>query len=163
MEIDFRYLGSIEFPVYPLPSDNWHWADGLFYCDNRIVDDKNQSGATLGIRRLQTPHPLLSLKRGYDYFGEMIKYGKLHFVDTGGRAFTYRKTHFTKVKYHKIKTKVLKETGTVIQAQGVNFPIVVRRPPPPSKTWIGMLYLKGMPWLPYEFEENKCSDLRRKI
>jgi hypothetical protein len=163
MEIDFRYLGSVKFPVYPLPSDNWHWADGLFFCDNRIVDDRNQSGATLGIRRLQTPHPILNLRKSYDYFGEMIKSGRPYFVDTGGRAFTYNKTRYTTVKYHKIKKKALKITGTVIQAYGVNFPIVVRRPPPPSKTWIGMLYLKGNPWLPYEFEQDKRPDLRRKI
>lgn len=163
MRINYKYLGSIKFPVYALPNDNWHSQDGLLFLGHRVLDDKNQIGSTLGQRRLQTPHKLFRLNKSCDTFGEMIASKKAHFIDMGGRPFTYEKTMFTKVSYHKIQKVQTRETGTVIQAKDVPFPMVFRRPPPPAKTWIAMLYFKGVPWMPYEFAENKSPDFRRKI
>ena len=56
MVIQYKSLNKIKFPVYVLPSGNWDRQDGLLFLDGKIVDDRNMSGDTLGVRRLQTPH-----------------------------------------------------------------------------------------------------------
>lgn len=56
MILSFKDISRIKFPVYVLPSSNWQETDGLLFLDGKILDDRNMSGATLGIRRLQTPH-----------------------------------------------------------------------------------------------------------
>ena len=56
MIITYRDIEQITFPVFNLPNGNWQLLDGLLFLDDLILDDKNMKGATLGIRRLQTPH-----------------------------------------------------------------------------------------------------------
>ena len=53
--ITFRSINTITFPVYIIGSDNWDEQDGLLFLDNKLLDDKNMPGKTLGIRRLQSP------------------------------------------------------------------------------------------------------------
>ena len=63
MVIQYKSINKIRFPVYELPSGNWDRRDGLLFLDNQIVDDTNQQGDSLGVRRLKTPHKnLLPLK-----------------------------------------------------------------------------------------------------
>jgi hypothetical protein len=45
----------------------------------------------------------------------------------------------------------------------VSFPVKIKRPPPEGKSWVGMLYLNKFPWLPYEYSENYCTNIKRKI
>ena len=49
-------LNEIRWPIYVLHSDEIEERDGLLFCDTQIVDDKNMTGESLGLRRLQTPH-----------------------------------------------------------------------------------------------------------
>ena len=51
MVITYKTLGHIAFPAFPLPSSNWEEQDGLLYLDNKLLDDKNMKGKTLGRRR----------------------------------------------------------------------------------------------------------------
>ena len=46
---------NIDFPVFVLHTDNIELIDGILWIDNQVLDDKNMSGKTLGIRRLQSP------------------------------------------------------------------------------------------------------------
>ena len=55
MVITYRTIGHVTFPAFPLPSSNWEEQDGLLYLENKLLDDKNMKGKTLGRRRLQTP------------------------------------------------------------------------------------------------------------
>lgn len=163
MVINYKHLVSVEFPVYAVPSDDVSSMDGILWLENKALDDRNQLGATLGARRLQTPHKLFPLRKSFNLISEMLQSRHQHFIDSKGAFFTYEKTIFTKVRYHKILTRSLRETGTVLKLEGVFSPIVVPRPPPPGKTWVGMLYFKGYPWLPYDYAEKYSADLRRKI
>ena len=52
MVITYKTIGHIAFPAFPLPSSNWEEQDGLLYLDNKLLDDKNMKGKTLGRRRL---------------------------------------------------------------------------------------------------------------
>ena len=45
---------KIKFPIYVL-SEEPEEIDGLVLIGDQVVDDKNMSGATIGMRRLQTP------------------------------------------------------------------------------------------------------------
>ena len=56
MVITYSKVNKIKFPVYVIPSGNWEKTDGLLFLEGELVDDKNMPGATLGIRRMQTPH-----------------------------------------------------------------------------------------------------------
>ena len=44
----------IKFPIYVL-SEEPEEIDGLVIINDQVVDDKNMTGETLGMRRLQTP------------------------------------------------------------------------------------------------------------
>ena len=88
MVIQYSSINKIRFPVYELPSGNWNRQDGLLFLDGQIVDDKNQAGDTLGLRRMQTPHKnLLPLKNQVDTFRGIVKGGHQHFIDTNGLCF----------------------------------------------------------------------------
>ena len=49
-------------------SDNFYVRDGLVLLNEKVIDDRNQSGDTLGKRRLQTPHKLVRLSKAYEEF-----------------------------------------------------------------------------------------------
>ena len=164
MVISYRQIDKIQFPVYVLPSSNWDTIDGLFYVDRILVDDKNMPGETLGKRRLQTPFKdLLPLKRAADNLLAIIKSGHKCFIDSKGVPFIYEKTENCALKYHKIRKVEKKDSASVLWLKGFTFPFVVPRPPPIEYTWAGVLYLKGLPWVLYEYSISKQKDTRRKI
>ena len=69
MIIQYKGINKIKFPVYELSNGNWERIDGLLFLDGKILDDKNQIGDTLGLRRLQTPHKnIMPLKSQIDTF-----------------------------------------------------------------------------------------------
>ena len=47
-------MKKINFPIYVL-SEEPEEIDGLVLIGDQVVDDKNMSGKTIGMRRLQTP------------------------------------------------------------------------------------------------------------
>ena len=53
--ITYNTIHNLEFPIFLLDSGNWELADGILFLDGQVLDDRNQSGATLGARRLQSP------------------------------------------------------------------------------------------------------------
>ena len=77
MVITYKTIGHVAFPAFPLPSSNWEEQDGLLYLDNKLLDDKNMKGKTLGRRRLQTPFKeLFPLKAAVTDTIGLIKHGK---------------------------------------------------------------------------------------
>jgi hypothetical protein len=73
MIITYKSLDNIEFPVFKLPSDNWSVSDGLLTIDGILIDDKNMSGKTLGMRRIQTPLPLGRLNKSINSIVGIVK------------------------------------------------------------------------------------------
>ena len=64
MVITYKSIKKVSFPIFILPSENWYEKDGLLYIDNRLIDDRNMPGDTLGKRRIQTPfRNLLPLRK----------------------------------------------------------------------------------------------------
>ena len=67
------------------------------------------------------------------------------------------------LKYLKISKVELKESATLIRVRGHNSPFTVPRPPEVGYTWAGILHLKGLPWMLYEYSETKLKDTKRKV
>ena len=46
---------TITFPVFTIHTDDVVLSDGLLWIENKVLDDTNMKGETLGMRRLQSP------------------------------------------------------------------------------------------------------------
>jgi hypothetical protein len=164
MVIGFRSIPKITFPVFLLDSENWEEYDGILFLDNKVLDDRNQEGKTLGARRMQTPHKnLQELKYMVEYPNGLLKQRTKYFIDNSGRPFIYEKTTMLPLKYLKISKVELKDTATLIRVKGYNTPFTVPRPPEVGFTWAGILHVQGLPWMLYEYSETKLKDTRRKV
>lgn len=169
MAITYRDFGRILFPVYPIPNfkDHSMWSDkdGLLRINDQIVDDKNQDGYTIGKRRLQSPFKnLYPLKTCANDFVSVLKCNNSFFIDNRGLLFSYEKTKFVPLKYKKI-TKITRKDdfGSLLSIDNSKESFKIPRPPPEEMEWVGLLYLFDLPWLPYEYSENRKKDTRRKI
>jgi hypothetical protein len=164
MVITYKKINNITFPVYILDSSNWHEEDGLLFVENRLLDDKNMSGDTLGRRRLQTPfRDLYPLKFSLGGLLGIIKQKKKTFVDSKGEPFIYEKTENFSLKYYKIRKIEQKERASVLWVKGLNLPFKIPRPPMNDLQWAGILHRRGIPWMLYEYSEMKLKDTIRKV
>lgn len=164
MVITYKTLPKITFPVFLLPNSNWALHDGLLFLDEKLLDDKNMSGASLGIRRAQTSYPELHrLNRAISSKNGILKQGTNCFIDSKGVPFIYEKTLMSTMKYLKITEVVQKDTASIIRVKGCKTPFTVPRPPDSSMNWAGILHLHGLPWMLYEYSETKLKDTRRKV
>jgi len=164
MVIGYKNLHKLVFPVFLLDSGNWDAGDGLLYLNGLLLDDKNQSGETLGARRVQTPHGgLYELKKMVSSPNGLLKQSTKYFIDNAGRPFIYEKSLMLPLKYLKINKVVRKDTVALIWVKGHNAPFTVPRPPEVGYTWAGVLHLRRIPWMLYEYSEKKLKDTRRKV
>lgn len=164
MVITYKNINKVRFPVYELTSSNWERSDGLLFLDGLIVDDTNMSGDTLGIRRLQTPHKNLHpLKHQIDNLRGIIKSKCKIFIDTNGIPFIYEKSQFCSLKYYRIKSVDRKETLSLLKLHGVKQPFIIPRPPAEDMRYAGVLHFGPLPWVLYEYSEDRREDTRRKV
>ena len=164
MAITYKELRLVTFPVYALPSGNWHGQDGLLFLDDKILDDKNMLGESLGLRRLHTPHTnLFPIKYRIKEFTGVIKSSKKHFIDSKGAVFEYEKTEFLKLSYYKIERIENLTKVSRLHLHKVKKPFIVPRPPAPEIQYGGVLHAGVRPWLLYDYAETKLKDTRRKV
>lgn len=157
-----QVINYITFPVYKMPEEETYFIDGILFCNDLVIDDKNQLGETLGARRIQTPHRVKKLSTTYSEFIDLIKENPKSLIDSKGNIFHYKKTKYQKLKSFKIRKKELKETYTRVWLHRINFCFIVTQPPV-GKSWARILMLDDRPWLLYDFSEEKQADERRKI
>ena len=164
MVVTYKTYNKITFPVYPLGNSNWDINDGLVFIDNLIVDDRNMSGETLGIRRLQTPHTnLYGLKRSIDSLVGVLKQKVISFIDSKGFLFIYEKTKYASLRYIKIDKIVRKATASLLFVHKHSIPFTIPRPPSEEIEYVGVLHLNELPWMLYEYSEIKLKDTKRKV
>ena len=150
--------------MYQIPSDNWNYSDGLLFIDDLLVDDINQTGETLGLRRLQTPFKdLMPLRRSLINHVGIIKQTKKTFIDSRGMPFIYEKTQFCKLKYYKISRVEHREVASLLWVHKVTIPFTIPRPPYEGRSWAGILHIEDAPWMLYEYAEEKLKDTRRRV
>lgn len=155
---------NLVFPVYVLNSDNVWEQDGIVFIENQVLDDLNQTGDTIGRRRLQTPlKNLFPLKFQIDTMVGLIKHRGKNYIDTTGKYYHYEKTRFTQLVCHKIRSVEDNKQSSTIWLKDINFSFSEKRPPKSTESWAQVLYLNGLPWLIYEFLEQRKDTTRRKI
>jgi hypothetical protein len=157
-----QVLRNIVFPVYVISSEETSYEDGLLFIGGKIVDDRNQSGDTIGKRRLVSPHPLGKLGKICFTFIEMLDSKSTKFIDTCGRAFEYKKTKMLPVVSYRINKKISRETFTQLFLKGVNCVYTVPRYPT-SEEWAQIFVYDNLPWKLYSLSDNKVETFRRKI
>lgn len=160
--LTYKKVLKLDFPVYKFPSEDYYFRDGLLIVNDKVVDDRNQAGKTLGQRRLQTPHKLARLAGAYQEFIDLVRDNPPVMIDSSGRLFKYNKTQFETVRSYKIKKKELRETHTRVWLHSVNFCFIVSSPPS-GKEWAQVLTLNNRPWLLYSFSEERQKEFKRKI
>ena len=164
MIITYRDVQHVTFPVYQIPSDNWNYSDGLLFVDDLLVDDTNQPGETLGLRRMQTPFKdIMRLNRALVNHVGIIKQTKKTFIDSRGMPFIYEKTQFCKLKYYKISRVEHREVASLLWVHKVTIPFTIPRPPYEGRSWAGILHIEDAPWMLYEYAEEKLKDTRRRV
>ena len=164
MVVTYRKITKIKFPAYLLESSDWHEQDGLLFVENRLLDDKNMPGNTLGLRRLQTPfRDLYPLRASVGSLLGIIKQKNKTFVDSEGTPFTYEKIEYCALKYYRVRKIEQKGRACVLWVKGVSLPFKIPRPPMNQLQWAGILHRKGIPWMLYEYSETKLKDTRRKV
>jgi hypothetical protein len=162
--VTYKTAPNLVYPVYQLESSNWSLIDGILFLDNRVLDDTNMPGDTLGKRRLQTPfNDLVPLKKAAFSFLGIIKNTNKFFIDNSGMPFIYQKTKVVPLKYYKIKEVQRKESRSLLWLHNINYSFQLDRPPPPAIEWAGVLHLNNFPWLLYDYSANKLKSTRRKI
>lgn len=157
-------LSKVQFPIFAIHTDNVELIDGILWIEDEVLDDRNMPGATLGIRRLQTPmKSLYSLRLMLsDQVSVFKRIGKFY-IDYLGRPFIYEKRRNVQLKYHRIRKQEKKEVATVLWVNNIPFPFTLTRPLQPEQKWAGILYDRGLPWLLYETTTTKKRDSWRKV
>lgn len=121
-------------------------------------------GGSLGLRRIQTPHKnLLPLRRSVLNLTGIIKQRTSIFIDSKGTPFIYEKTLWCRLKYYKIRKVEKKGIASILWLHGVSSPTVIPRPPHTDMKWAGMLLLNELPWLLYQYSEEKQNNSKRKV
>lgn len=162
---DFRRL---QWPIYTIYSDNWDEQDGILFLDGKILDDKNRSGSSIGIRRLQTrrdPKELYRLKNPLFGIKEVLKTKKKTFVSSDGTPFIYEKTGFQNLKHHLIKKFDPRDSFTLVWLRGITVPLEIPRPPSDINfvSWARILYYGDFPWMVYDFSKFEGKNTRIKV
>jgi len=138
--------------------------DGLTYVGGNIIDDKNISAKTLGARRLLSPHNLHKLLKHRGDIIELIKDKTgtgSWYIDNLGSTFSYKRTSLQKLVCHKIDDVIYRDFYSLIILDGINFPIVVNRPPVGSFAQI--LYYRDLPWKLYNIMYEWEKPTRKKV
>ncbi len=159
-------LKKVKFPLYRIPSENWDITDKVVFVDGQVVDDLNRPGETIGLRRLQSDRDnLLKLKGPLFYLSDVINSKHKHFISSCGKPFTYVKTGFQQIKYHRVKNFEPKDTFTFVWFDDITIPFEIPRPPQDLNlvAWARVLYYKGFPWMVYDFHLYKGITSRLKV
>ena len=164
MIVTYKEFPQLQFPLFPLPSSNWFFADGVMFLDGLVVDERNMPGKTLGVRRLQCRRSdLLPLKKAILDIPALLHAKGHTFIDTKGKPFIYQKTLSSKLICYKIKKIERKEVASLLWLHGINFPITIPRPPLNDPTHARMLHLKGVPWILYDYVSHPTKDTYRRV
>lgn len=157
-------MQEFNFPLFVIHTDNVEEIDGILWIEDQVLDDKNMSGETLGVRRLQSPmksiYPLRYMIE--DEIGLMKHRGK-SFIDNTGEVIYYEKQETVALTYYKIKKVEKKGVAALIWLKDIPYPFAAKRPPKEGLTWVGMIHKSGLPWKIWEFSETKKKDTWRKI
>ena len=155
---------KIKFPLFVVHTDNIIKSDGLLWVDDKILDDTNMKGKTLGLRRLQSPmKSIYPLKYMIKDIPAYLKHQGKHYIDSVGYFFTKEKGYSAELKYHKIIRVDKKAVASVLWIKDCPFPFTLDRPLLDTESWAGVLYRDNLPWVLYSTSNKKEKNSWRKI
>ena len=156
-------MQQFNYPLFVIHTDNVEEIDGILWIEDQVLDDKNMSGKTLGIRRLQTPmKSIYPLRYMIEDEISLMKHRGKSFIDNTGEVIYYEKQETVSLTYYKIKKVEKKGVAALIWLKGIPYPFAANRPPEEGYTWVGMIHKSGLPWKIWEFAEAKKRDTWRK-
>ena len=157
-------MQKFNFPLFVIHTDNVEEIDGILWIEDQVLDDKNMSGETLGVRRLQSPmksiYPVKYMIK--DIRSYLDHQGKFY-IDNTGYFFRKDKTKKATLKYHKILRVDLNTIASGLWVKDCTFPFTLDRPLRDDQTWAGIQYREGIPWLLYDTSTEKKKNSWRKI
>lgn len=133
----------------------------------RMVDDKNISKDTLGLRRLilGQSESLFPIGSAVYFLVDLIKLAKstTWFIDSHGKVFQHKKIKRAKLRTHKI-TQVLPVSGIgcVLEVDSLVFRFKSMKSPEPWQQYAGVLYVDGGHML-YGYYEYPIKDTWRMV
>ena len=166
ISITYKNVKNIKFPVYGIPKANaeFHFIDGILFLNGLALDDRNMSGETLGIRRLQTYMEVYPINRAItDYLALLSNKKHNYYIDSHGKLFNYKKTKFVQIQYFKILETEEVPNGTKIILRGLKGEYITPRPPKMGYLWVGIIILDGYPWKILDYTLDKEENRRIKI
>jgi len=164
MTITYKSLLRLNYPLFVLPNDNWFSTDGVLFLDDKVLDERNMPGETLGIRRIQCGRSdLQPLKKAVFHPSEMVNNRHKFFIDSKGTPLIYEKTYSSKLKCYKIKSVQHKGEASLLWLHGVSFPITIPRPPGELAAYARVLHQGRHPWLLYDYVSHPTKDTYRKV
>jgi hypothetical protein len=163
-EVTKDTIKKVRFPVFKLRSDELRFYKNILYCEDKIVDDKSVEGSSLGVRRLRVNSKELYPLRDCAFdFLSMIRAGYKHFIDSNGKAFTYRKTKSCKIRSYRIDRVEHKDHYSTLKVKGLSKVFILPRPPPAGYFWANIIFFDRFPWEVLSFSEEKQPEKRRLI
>lgn len=164
MIITWKDFQKLQFPLYLLGSDNWYEADNVLFLDNRVLDEKNMPGKTLGIRRIQSRRrDIYPLKKAVLNIADLISCKTKYFIDNLGNPFIYMKTYNSKLKCYRIRKIERKEVASIIWLYNCATPFTIPRPPLNNFEYVRVLHYKGEPWMLYDYVRSPTKDTYRRV
>lgn len=169
-------LSKIKWPIFPLHRDSVVTKDSHYvyirHSDSdeiKILDILNPNIKSLAIRRLKYDKsvilfkkPLFKLKnpifRFSDIFHALNTTNK--FIDNTGLIFTYIRTKYYPLIYHKIEKFIEVPVGYLVKVKDIHCKFLINREPRLEEHYIGLLHIdKG--YVLYELSDSKKPTTRR--
>ncbi len=175
-------LRDLVFPVFRLGNKKPLENEGVLYFlseyadkesgaithNIRVVDDKTQPGATLGLRRLamkSTGVSLYPIRIAVYFLGDLIKLANSEtwFIDSSGRLFQHKKFKRAKLQIKKIK-KVLPGTGIgcVLELEGIASRFKCMTHPEAHQKYAGVLFIDNG-YILYGLYESEAKESWRLV
>lgn len=162
-------LSEIEFPVYGITNTYRKiWSDlNVLYIETNygifILDNKNIPGNTLGKRRIKlNAENKYKFRKTYYNIEQFLHSKYTKFIDNTGKLFSWKKSKYVPLTYHKIKKVVEYDGQCIIYPEGINFTQKVNCRRAYFTNYIGVLHT-DMGYILYEYTDKKKLDTIRKI
>ena len=165
---------KVTWPVYQLREHKRTWVEmrvtfietlfGTF-----VLDNKNLSGKTLGMRRIQLAkvldkRELYKLKTIYYNISEIVnaKHKVKVYIDSAGEIITRQKQKYVPLLFRKVENIEVIDNKLLCTCKGIHRPILVPYMPRIMPKYLGLLVVKG-DYLIYELTQELRKDTRRKV
>ena len=175
-------LTEINWPVFQLTSKPPITEDGItcyktesynkdsntYKTNIRIIDDKNLTGKSFSMRRLQLKKSgvlMYNIKKTIYFIGDFVKLAtpKMWFIDSSGLVFQYKKTTRAKLQFYKVKNIFpVAGMGAVIEVENIpqRFKVLFR--PVDNNSWAGILEIDKLKFL-YGLYDKQYEETWRLI